>query len=643
MKNRMMKTTVFALLAACGAVSGIATAQELTPFPPGMPIRHLMWDGNDYFEVPSGYSDRAPTVYDSDTAAACLAYLGTANVLDDVSFGPIGPWANTTNNAMRTITVPVANSLTAVTSFDLRVSIWDTANFGASPMVATTATPLWQGTFPINNLANGAYYLTITPATPVTLPDNQVYVQLQFFTRNTTTQVSIAAGQPARTFAANLITVGPGSSTDNWGLDRANNGILEGGAVGTTDRQRTAFTAGTCINQAINLPLIITGDVPVTPPSFVSLGSLGNTLNRTEAFTAGQVKWFQFTLPGDVSDAARTFLDITTLNSTIANTTLALYTAGGNVIWSDENSGPDDLAQLSFGIGRRAADGNGDQKDGYDGELLGTDTFYLAVAEGGTRFGDGFIVTPVTPGTAGNIQLQFRSNVAGGGLSPSVAPAGTDLGVLLSPGAPGTSVLPGLKQILWTTFNVCKDINGATEDNYLDIDFSNCDPTGDADQEAFIFNSLGNLVGYDDDSGPGFFPQFSYGHPGPRGPYVTGGEPFTGINGGLGAGTYYMGVGHLDVRELANADTDGRWHIRPLGGDNLNIQSDFYVGYFDCNASCSACPADYNQSGGVDGSDVESFFTDWAQSLPCADTNLDGSVDGSDVEAFFVPWQNGGC
>jgi hypothetical protein len=53
------------------------------------------------------------------------------------------------------------------------------------------------------------------------------------------------------------------------------------------------------------------------------------------------------------------------------------------------------------------------------------------------------------------------------------------------------------------------------------------------------------------------------------------------------------------------------------------------------------CFADYNQDGGVDGTDVEAFFIDWSQGL--VDVNLDGGVDGADVEAFFVQWQAGGC
>ncbi len=55
------------------------------------------------------------------------------------------------------------------------------------------------------------------------------------------------------------------------------------------------------------------------------------------------------------------------------------------------------------------------------------------------------------------------------------------------------------------------------------------------------------------------------------------------------------------------------------------------------------CPADFNADGGVDGTDIEAFFSDWIVSSTAADVNLDGGVDGSDVEFFFVRWSAGGC
>lgn len=57
----------------------------------------------------------------------------------------------------------------------------------------------------------------------------------------------------------------------------------------------------------------------------------------------------------------------------------------------------------------------------------------------------------------------------------------------------------------------------------------------------------------------------------------------------------------------------------------------------------ASCYADFDQSGGVDGQDVEAFFLDWQAGLNSADTNEDGGVDGQDVETFFRQWQAGGC
>ncbi|MBS0195181.1 MAG: hypothetical protein JSR77_00325 [Planctomycetes bacterium] len=59
--------------------------------------------------------------------------------------------------------------------------------------------------------------------------------------------------------------------------------------------------------------------------------------------------------------------------------------------------------------------------------------------------------------------------------------------------------------------------------------------------------------------------------------------------------------------------------------------------------ACPPCPADFNQDGGVDGSDVEAFFAAWEAGGTDADVNQDGGVDGGDVAAFFVAWEAGGC
>ncbi len=58
---------------------------------------------------------------------------------------------------------------------------------------------------------------------------------------------------------------------------------------------------------------------------------------------------------------------------------------------------------------------------------------------------------------------------------------------------------------------------------------------------------------------------------------------------------------------------------------------------------CPLCAADFNSDGGVDGQDIEAFFTAWEGGTNCGDVNQDGGVDGSDIESFFAAWESGGC
>ncbi len=65
--------------------------------------------------------------------------------------------------------------------------------------------------------------------------------------------------------------------------------------------------------------------------------------------------------------------------------------------------------------------------------------------------------------------------------------------------------------------------------------------------------------------------------------------------------------------------------------------------YITCRVGPVPCPADFNQDGGVDGADIESFFVAWQNGDPSADVNEDGGIDGGDVETFFRAWEAGGC
>jgi hypothetical protein len=92
----------------------------------------------------------------------------------------------------------------------------------------------------------------------------------------------------------------------------------------------------------------------------------------------------------------------------------------------------------------------------------------------------------------------------------------------------------------------------------------------------------------------------------------------------------------------------GAGSVRRVSGDILNnggIESRgiaWLKPTLPCN-TCPACPADFDNDGGVTGADVEAFFFAFESGDPCGDTDLDGGVTGADVEAFFIAFEAGGC
>ena len=83
--------------------------------------------------------------------------------------------------------------------------------------------------------------------------------------------------------------------------------------------------------------------------------------------------------------------------------------------------------------------------------------------------------------------------------------------------------------------------------------------------------------------------------------------------------------------------TPGSTSIIRVAGNSVSA---FGAGQLNIEFSCIA---DFNLDGGVDGSDIEAFFTAWEAGNAAADVNVDGGVDGSDIQPFFVAWEAGGC
>ncbi|MBS0195583.1 MAG: hypothetical protein JSR77_02390 [Planctomycetes bacterium] len=123
----------------------------------------------------------------------------------------------------------------------------------------------------------------------------------------------------------------------------------------------------------------------------------------------------------------------------------------------------------------------------------------------------------------------------------------------------------------------------------------------------------------------------------------------------IGKADWAYGAGVYRVKQRAGVSPSGKPF---LYCDTVDLQpavQDFEYWFYlgpDCNCDgitdtedcphggCT-CPADFNQDGGVDGSDVQAFFLVWEAGESPADTNCDGGVDGLDVEAFFIAWEAG--
>jgi len=174
------------------------------------------------------------------------------------------------------------------------------------------------------------------------------------------------------------------------------------------------------------------------------------------------------------------------------------------------------------------------------------------------------------------------------------------------------------------------------------------------------------------------------------GDFAAAGSPGRTVSGQIGAGrlTIFQRVGEYWVRSdeidgvpqsganfgFSISLSGGRLAAGAPGGTTgLNVQTGWLRAFsllsVDCNTnaipdsceieadpeldldgsglidSCeiNLCYADFNNDGGVDGADIEVFFSAWEGGSFDADVNDDGGVDGQDVGTFFSAWSRGGC
>ena len=435
------------------------------------------------------------------------------------------------------------------------------------------------------------------------------------------------------------------------------------------------------------------------PATDQNLGTLANGETVSNIIATGSASanfrdraaWFVFNIPGDVTDAASAWLDIDMepTSAIVGNPAapafdpvMALYRNNGDLLVLGSDAGIDDddgtglLSQLSFGIGLRAPNGVGTggdvirNFDGIDGELLAADgPFYLGVTSSQLGFDieDGWSLEQLATAT-GSVQVRFRTNANGPApLDPAVPPfvnqellpiAGFPGDPISAPGATGTAFLPGDPGYVVYQFTTCKNIDAADADatDWLDLDF---DTSEGQDQVAFLFNSNGFLVAENDDgnaAGAYFKPQLSFGNAGPRTPSgaAAGAANFTGQNGALPAGTYYLVVAFFGADTLA---TNDRFHVRPdAANDNLDLNVSLTTGLISGDCSPTGCDdIDFNNNDVFpEDQDVIDFFEVLAGGTPatcnptvgCNDidfNNNDVFPEDQDVVDFFNVLAGGTC
>ncbi len=649
-----MSRSLLLSLVAGFAAPCLAQVQVLEPATEAEEVIHL--------GAPAGYSTRAlGFVYDnlSQTFGQTPTRWGSVanwkHLLEDVSFVP-GPWANSPARVIDQISWGIRRAAGGPYACDVNFKFWDKddvnfAGFTApgAVMINPGATPIADITIALTNQgtptggATGNQFTTTLTST-ISIPDDGFWLQASIYEPGTTTYLTtdnfrwVVATNSDLAAPANPATIG--STTLDMGFDADNNGTFTGAPAAGATIERRIYNLGTPTRSA-GYMFRVRGDIPPPPPPSprTNAGCIADSGYTNSGSVAGAgVAWYEVCLVSGAEDGLLQFFDADTEGSA-ADVSLAIFNSEGQIVAFDADSGSATNAQLSFGVGRRAAVGDGLQYDGRHGQLVGG-TYYLAVAPAGSTFGDGYTVNSGPVG--GAYTLNFATNVNGSPLAPSVTPLINHVNYsLIAPSGPitfpdlrtGVAVGTGLRGVLWSVFEVSG--NAGTGDSFLDIDFARLS-TAVADAVAYIFDANGNLVEYSDDEGDAALPMFSFGAgSGPR-TYPPAVSVYSGANGVLPAGTYYMACALFNTANIVGFPGGERFHVRGLSGSSFTIGADIFTG--GTPGGGSNCEPDFNQDGNVDQDDIACLAQVVAGDPSCSnldpDFNGDGNVDQDDIDAL---------
>ena len=685
---KMQKSLMLALTAGCAVVSS-GYAQDVIQLEPvsghvvvGNPIsdRALanVYSGF-YFDCPAGFQNLG------------LSQGGTY-VMDDINFAP-GPWGPAYAGARDVTAIKfMCQSLgwtpagPTVANFDVNFAFYEPGAFSNVPMLSNP-TPIGAYTANISN-NNGNFGYTYPTGTPISLGTNtSVWVSTRVCLDGTNTRMCDAAAGSVQPTGQTGVSVGlgwtstvgtacVGSSTASYGRDTNNNDLFEGaaaplvgGAINAND-WRTGVGTSPFTSQGFGLE----GDVvSTTPTPDVTICNISDTQAPQALAITSTVKWVKICTANAVTDNLSKFLNIDTEGSA-DDLAMGLYDNGGTLLAFDADSGSGTAAQLTFGLGRAAAVGDGEQYDGRDGQLTAAGDYYLAVGPAGTSFAGGFSASPGAAVSGGPSFLNFATNVNGiASLPTAVAPVPnhfdfTALGTFTFPGA-GEAIAgttgdnnPGPEGVLWSKFVV--DAPGAAGSTYLDIDMgASYYVPGGIDNVAYLFNSVGDLVAYSDDQSTNTLPALSFGAASParntaggqvRAPGNDPAFAWAGQNGALVPDTYYLALAPWPTDSMTGQNgaaptigTGRRWHVRGLGGDDVGHTADFYTG------TAQGCDSiDFNNDTLFpDTLDIDDFLSVFSGG-PCSNDPLCGDIDFNndtlfpdtlDIDALLSVFSGGAC
>jgi hypothetical protein len=550
------------------------------------------------------------------------------NDLEDLNFNP-GPWANVAIRVVTSIDISVARIQAGFSpddSHQVTLRFYSEADVLFTGIAGTGTPMLVEGAVPIdaislllpstnNNFINGFGFGPITglslPATGVVFVQATIETQADDLLATTDDWRLTLSNSSGATLRAGSTTPGLGMDGGFAAAITPLDGIFIGGAANAAapnEHVALAFGATPIPPRPAgpaNLDIAISGDIPVSPPSGtpITLGADGGWSSLTGNAGQNAVSWFSFTLTSDCIDENGKYVDIDT-NGTApnVNASLAIFDSEGTQIASDSDSGNDLDAALSFGIGRRAGEGNGLQFDGRNwtqspelvrGLLAGT--YFIAV----------------TTAEAGSFTLRVRTNEAGGALDPSVAPVATRIvglgseDPIVAPGGVGTSELNG-PGVSWYDVQICR---------------------ASTDAEPVTFATTGSDAGtYSVNIFDGSGNQITTG----TGTNVTAFSQTWDGTSVLAAGRYFVAMSYVPVDLSNDPINDGRWHVRGRNqSGGFTMRAGWSVAYASCTTT-PTCDYDFNQDENVDLLDAQQMAQVFVGSILPESGWLDGDLNGDE-------------